>query len=77
MSHSNITCPDIYSAEYSLREQLAIENAKRVLAEIYRDQAIRNLESVFERVKNNDEVWLCYPDGEIIHIGRVPDPARS
>ena len=77
MSHCNITLPNIYSTEASLREELATTNAKLTLATMYPDMAIKNLESLFERVKNGEETYLCYPDGEIIYIGRVDKPLRE
>ncbi len=76
MSHCNITLPDIYSTEASLREQLAIENSKRVLAEMYRDMDLKNLESVLVRVRHGEETYLCYPNGDVVYIVRVEKPVR-
>jgi hypothetical protein len=71
-THCNISMRDRYSSHEQLMEQLAIMKAKMERLESLLTDAESSLESIFERVKNGQDVYLDYPDGSRIHIQAKP-----
>lgn len=73
MSHCNITMRDRYSAVEQQAELLHLIRAKNERLESLLSAAESNLSSIFERIKDGDEVWLDYPDGSRVYIQAIPD----
>lgn len=73
MSHCNITMRDRFSTVERQAEDLVMLRAKSDRTEMLLKAAEDNLNSIFERIKDGEEVWLDYPDGSRIYIQAVPD----
>lgn len=74
MSHCNITMRDRYSFESRQDEEISVLKAKNEHLSRLLDSAQSNLESVFERIRNGEEVYLNYKDGTRIYIQAVLEP---
>jgi hypothetical protein len=68
MSHCNITMRDRFSMDEKRLELIAVLEIKNKRLEILLEEAEKNLRSIFDRVKDGEEVYLCYHDGSRIHL---------
>jgi hypothetical protein len=57
-----------FSIDEQRLERIAILEIKNKRLEELLDNSESNLRSVFDRVKNGEDVYLCYPDGSTIRI---------
>lgn len=73
MSHCNITLPRERDWAFVLKIAL-LEAEKRVLSDRLLS-AENSLESIFDRIKRGDEVYLDYPNGDRIYIQAKPEEA--
>jgi uncharacterized protein YdcH (DUF465 family) len=65
---------DRYSFESRQDEEISVLKAKNEHLSRLLDSAQSNLESVFERIRNGEEVYLNYKDGTRIYIQAVLEP---
>lgn len=77
MSHCNITMRDRHSTGAQRDEEIAILRTKLDHLSRLLDAAESNLTSIFERIRNKEEVYLDYPDGTRIYIQAAPEPPRK
>ncbi len=77
MSHVNITMRERHSTYETMRDQIAILEAKLKLADERLASAETSLASIFERIKKGERVYLCYDDGSTIDIQAVPTATRD
>lgn len=77
MSHCNITLRDRYSSAEQLGSRIDILTVEKKRLESLLDAAESNLNSIFERVKEGQEVYLCYPDGSLLYLTGSPNNPKS
>lgn len=77
MSHCNITRRDKHSLFEQALDRIAILETEKRLLEEKLVRAESNLDSVFDRVRKRETVWLDYADGERIYIGAVEAEDRT
>lgn len=56
--------------------EIDILKAEKKRLEMSLDTANSNLESIFERVKDGEEVYLCYPDGNVLYLTGSSDKPK-
>lgn len=74
MSHCNITLRDRYSSVEQLRLKVRQLETEKSHLEGILESAESNLKSIFDRVKNGEEVYLDYPDNTRIYLKGHPAP---
>lgn len=73
MSHCNITMRDRFSMIEQANERIAILELKNKRLQELLESAESNLRSIFERVKDGENVSLHYQDGSVISVVAAPD----
>lgn len=71
MSHCNITLPR--ERDWDFMRAIAVLKAEKTVLEDRLQSAERSLESIFDRIKRGEEVYLDYPNGDRIYIQAKPE----
>jgi hypothetical protein len=77
MSHSNITMRNRYSHEETLASRIDILTVEKKRLEMLLETCESNLQSIFDRVKSGEEVYLCYEDGSILYLTGSPNQPKT
>lgn len=71
MSHCNITLPR--DRDWDFFRKIAVLEAEKSILESRLRDVESNLESIFDRIKRGEEVYLDYRDGSRIYIQARPE----
>jgi len=75
MSHCNITLPR--HRDWDFFRQIEVLKAEKSVLESRLQTVESSLESIFDRIKRGEEVYLDYPNGDRIYIQARPEKEQG
>lgn len=75
MSHCNITIPN--RSHWEFLRQIALLKAEKSILEDRLVDMERSLESIFDRIKRGEEVYLDYSNGDRVYIQAKPEEGEA